>query len=144
MLSIPKEMDYGILILLELTQARKNQVIAATKMAEKTGLPYQHVAKLMKKLQRGGVLESVMGPKGGYRLQQLPEEITLNDIYNVLFGKVSLTDCTRDHSVQKGCLKKNTCSLVPHVTMINQIIKQEFSRITLSKLNEKNVTSIGV
>jgi len=144
MLKIPKEVDYGILILLALMDEGNDQLVAATKMAEITKLPYQQVAKLLKKLQKGGVIESFRGPKGGYRLLISPEELTLNEVYTFFFGALSLTDCTKKTEGHQVCRVKGTCSLVPHMEMINEAMEEAFSKITLAKINKKNKEIVGI
>ena len=137
MLKIPKEVDYGILILLTLMEEGDEHLIPATEMADRTRIPHQQVAKLLKKLQKGGVVESFRGPKGGYKLNIAPEDLTLNEIYTYFFGSLSLTDCTNKDEATANCRVEKTCSLVPHMAMINQALQEAFSKITLSKISDE-------
>jgi len=137
LLKIPKEVDYGILILLALMEEDQDELIPATEMARRTQLSHHQVAKLLKKLQKGGVVESIRGPKGGYRLCIKPDHLTLSEIYEYFFGALRLTDCTSRGHADTDCRVVSSCSLMPHMAMVNQAVEQAFSKITLARIRSE-------
>jgi Rrf2 family protein len=144
-LKIPKEVDYGILILLALMEEEGNSLKSASEVAEETDLPPHQVAKLLKKLQKKGVVESFRGPKGGYRLNVDPEDLSVKDVYNHFFGSITLTECTTRTDKTGTCRMKSSCKLVPHMVMINEALSAVFSKISLLEINHKTkISKMGV
>jgi len=50
------------------------------------GFSVHHVAKVVQKLARAGILDTVRGGKGGIRLKKAPLDIFVYDIYRVIEG----------------------------------------------------------
>src|SRR6476661_534280 len=63
-----------------------DRALPAAKLAEYHGVPAAYLAKHLQALARAGVLETVKGPRGGYRLARPPAEITLADVVEAVDG----------------------------------------------------------
>jgi len=65
-----------------------------------------HMAKVLQTLTRAGLLESVRGPRGGFRLARAKDGITLLDVLEAIDGKFEPPDCLMTRSVcgQMGCM----------------------------------------
>ncbi len=57
--------------------------VSAADIAERLGLARRGMEPLLQALSRGGLLESVRGPRGGYRLGRPRRDIRLSDIVTV-------------------------------------------------------------
>jgi Rrf2 family protein len=68
--------------------------LTASKIAEYQGVPPTYLAKHMQALARAGVVETVKGPKGGYRLSRPPTEISVLDIVEAIDGAEPAFRCT--------------------------------------------------
>jgi Rrf2 family protein len=62
-------------------------------LAEYHGLSETYLAKHLQALTNAHIIESVPGPKGGYRLQRLPEEITVLEVVEAIDGREPLFRC---------------------------------------------------
>lgn len=58
--------------------------LLAKEVAERTGLPVPYLAKVLQSLAHAGILDSVRGPHGGFRLARPAAEITLADVVAAL------------------------------------------------------------
>ncbi len=63
-------------------------------LAEYHGLSETYLAKHLQALTNARIIESVPGPKGGYRLRRPPEEITVLEVVEAIDGREPLFRCT--------------------------------------------------
>jgi len=67
--------------------------VQAREIADALGIPYHFLSKILQDLARKGVLVSMKGPGGGFRLVRPPEETSLYDVISVVEGPLSDTEC---------------------------------------------------
>ena len=135
MFRLSKGTDYGIRILAHLARRARDEGDAAPhnarEVAEDLALPTPMVSKVMKSLARAGVLESLRGSKGGFRLGAAPEELSVADMIAALEGPVALTECTLGPSL---CAHEASCSVQEPWNVINRTVQNTLATITLSDL----------
>lgn len=100
MLRISKKADYAVFLLGAIARQgvypggqAADTVVSAHEIAKQAGLNKSVVANLLKEFSRHGVLDSVRGLRGGYRLASHPSQISLGQILEVVEGKFVLVDC---------------------------------------------------
>lgn len=77
----PQE-EYGLRCLLavaRLAPPGASEPVTIERVASDEGLGYEHTAKILRCLRRGGLVSSVRGVNGGYRLVRPPAEISVWD-----------------------------------------------------------------
>lgn len=72
--------DHALRAVLCLAQPDGRRSKTASSIARATGIPGSYLAKLLPELVHAGVLASVRGPRGGYRLAAPASELTLADV----------------------------------------------------------------
>jgi Rrf2 family protein len=68
--------------------------LPAARLAEFHDVPPAYLAKHLQALAKAGIVESVAGAKGGYRLSRPPSEITVLDVVEAVEGRTAAFDCT--------------------------------------------------
>lgn len=131
MLRISKLTDYGTVILATLATQPTNARLTATDVAERTHIGLATVSKLLKSLQRGGLVTSTRGSQGGYQLARSATEITATHILDALEGRVALTECSGAHS---ACGIESTCRVGHAWQRVNLAIRRSLDDISLSQL----------
>ncbi len=130
MLRISKLTDYGTVILAHLA-AQPDRPQAAAEVAERTRIALPTVSKLLKTLQRSGLVMSTRGSHGGYQLAMPPAQITAARILDALEGPVAITECSGEHS---SCDLESNCR-VGHVWQrVNAAIRRALNDVTLAQL----------
>jgi Rrf2 family protein len=71
---------YSVKALLDLSLQPKHQPTSVKAIAQRQNLPAPYLEKLLIELRRAGLVESVRGAQGGYRLARSPAQISLGQI----------------------------------------------------------------
>ena len=142
MLRISKLTDYGTVILALLARDPERP-LAAAEVAERTRIALPTVSKLLKKLQRTGLVISTRGSHGGYQLARAPSEVTAAGILDALEGPMAITECSGEHS---SCGLESSCSVGNAWQRVNAAIRKALTDITLAQLSgtERTVTTATV
>ncbi|GHO42006.1 RrF2 family transcriptional regulator [Ktedonospora formicarum] len=88
-------------------------------LAEYHGLSETYLAKHLQALTNAGIIESLPGPKGGYRLRRAPEEITMLEVVEAIDGREPLFRCAeirqRSPLTQESAQYRVPCGI--HIAM---------------------------
>lgn len=107
-------------------------MMTASGLSEKTGLPEPTVAKVLKLLARGALIESTRGINGGYKLSKLPDDITMASVITSLEGPVQLTSCV-DGS-EECCNHSINCSMKGKWNPVNAAMQKALEDVTLAQM----------
>ncbi len=127
---ITRETDYAVRCVLYLSQ-KPDQRTIVDEIAKCMHIPKHYLAKILQRLVRQGIVESVRGIKGGYRLLKPSKEISLMDIMGTIQGTVPVNVCAVD---KRRCQMSSTCSVHPIWVEIRKDIETRLKRETIDKL----------
>ncbi|TJY60901.1 SUF system Fe-S cluster assembly regulator [Sinimarinibacterium sp. CAU 1509] len=130
MLKLSKLADYATVLMAMMAQASE-RLYSGQELSERSGIPAPTVAKLLKKLLQGGLLQSSRGAHGGYRLARDPERISVADIIAALEGPIAVTECLGHHS---DCTLESDCSARANWRLINLAIHHALEAVTLAQM----------
>ncbi len=80
----------------------------AKNISEELRLPGPYLAKILQTLVQGGLLESVRGPRGGFRLARPAQFVTVGEVLEVVEGPAALDGCLMGFP---ACGPENPCPL---------------------------------
>jgi len=92
---------YGIRAMVDLA-SNNGKCKSIRSIAKSQGLSETYLEQLFMPLKRAGLIESIRGAQGGYRLNRPMEEITAGEILEVLEGSLYPTECLSGHD-DSGC-----------------------------------------
>lgn len=130
MLRISKLADYGTIILTAMAGAPE-WTFSAAELGLRTRLPVPSVSKILKILLRQGIVVSLRGANGGYKLARSPAEISTVQILNALDGPLGVTECSASPGL---CKREAHCGARAHWHMINRVVLQALEQITLQHM----------
>ncbi|MDJ0609010.1 MAG: Rrf2 family transcriptional regulator [Kiloniellales bacterium] len=85
---------YAVMALVELAGAESGRPTALAEIAERQQISLSYLEQLFAKLRRGGLVNAVRGPGGGYLMGHDPQEIRISDIVAAVDEPVPTTRCT--------------------------------------------------
>jgi Rrf2 family protein len=86
--------EWGVHACVVLAVLPSDAALPAARLAEYHGVPSAYLAKHLQALARAGVLETVKGPRGGYRLARPATEISVLDVVEAIDGDEPAFRCT--------------------------------------------------
>ena len=86
--------EWGVHACVVLAVLPPDGALPAARLAEYHGVPSAYLAKHLQALSRAGIVESVAGPKGGYRLARPAADITMLDVVVAVDGPEPAFRCT--------------------------------------------------
>jgi FeS assembly SUF system regulator len=122
--------DYATVVLASLAQ-EPSRHRAAAELAAITRLNLPTVSKVLKGLQRAGMVISSRGPQGGYRLARPPEHITATQILDVFEGPIAITECS---GASSRCGIERQCRVGGAWQRVNAAIRRALDDVTLHQL----------
>lgn len=132
MLRLTKLTDYGILLLTHMA-TDEERLFASNDLAGATRIPSPTVSKVLQTLLAAGLLESIRGARGGYRLARPADTISVREIINCFEGKIALTECNLGDS---ECEQLPYCATQNNWKKINGAVKDALQNITLKDMLE--------
>ncbi|SEQ07703.1 transcriptional regulator, BadM/Rrf2 family [Solimonas aquatica] len=130
MLKLSKLADYATLLMTAVAR-EPTQTLTGQQLSERTRIPVPTVAKLLKLLARGGLLESVRGAHGGYRLAREAARISVADIIGALEGPIAVTACS-SHGGE--CSIETDCATRSNWRLINSAIRGALEAVSLAQM----------
>ncbi len=88
-MNISSRCEYACRALVELANVAEGQSpMPAMVIAERRGIPEKFLVQILLELKKAGLVRSVRGAQGGYRLSKAPGEISVGDIVRAIDGPV--------------------------------------------------------
>jgi Rrf2 family protein len=148
-MKISSQEEYGLRCLLRLARAVEDgHSLTIPEIAAAEGLSGPYVAKLLAVLRQGGLIESVRGRSGGYRLAGSPAEVMLGPVLRIL-GEPLFEDpgYCQQHAGTEGngiCVHYGGCSLRALWGTLEGWMRHTLDRVTLDDVlqGEGRITEV--
>jgi Rrf2 family protein len=93
-MKLSEGVEWGVHCAAVLAALPPGSALPAGRLAEFHGVPTAYLAKHLQAMSRAGLLESVPGPRGGYRLARPAESISILDVVEAIDGRAPAFRCT--------------------------------------------------
>jgi Rrf2 family protein len=137
MLKLTKKADYGLIALKHLAVNSEQVSSSAKAIAECYGIPQPLLAKILQKLTKIGLLQSLPGTNGGYRLARSPQSITALEVIRAIDGPIILTACFTEHG---ACEQSEKCTVRAPLRKVHEGILNLLNTITISDMSRDEPT----
>jgi Rrf2 family iron-sulfur cluster assembly transcriptional regulator len=118
--------------------SNQSKPVALADIAERQDISLSYLEQLFAKLRRGGLVTSVRGPGGGYRLARPSDALRIADIIVAVDEPIAATRCKPNSS--KGCTKTGArCVTHDLWEELGQQIHVFLSSVSLADVVERRV-----
>ncbi|HOW43635.1 MAG TPA: Rrf2 family transcriptional regulator [Candidatus Aminicenantes bacterium] len=132
-MKVNTKIRYGLRMLIAIAQNGK--LVNTSELGRGMRVSPKYLRKLAGPLEKAGLIQSVQGIYGGYRLARPAEEITLRSLMNAFDEQVSLTDCL----LGKKCELHETCLARQVWEMLETTLDRHFLPISLADILKNKV-----
>jgi len=110
--------------------SRAKERLSAADIASMLGVSEAHLAKVLQRLARAGLVSSARGPKGGFELPANRRSVTLLEVYEAIDGPYAPDDCLMGLSTCLG----HACILGDLVRSVNRHVRKQLASTKVSRL----------
>jgi Rrf2 family transcriptional regulator, cysteine metabolism repressor len=111
-LVLSQKSQYAVRAVLELAKRQGAGPVKAGHIAEAQFIPVRFLENILGQLRQAGIVESVRGKEGGYRLSRAPRALSVGEVVRTTQGPVSDIDCA-EPGAGSGCPLRPGCVLLP-------------------------------
>ena len=127
---------YGLRALVELAACGEDACMPLRTIAQRHGMSEYYLEQLFAPLKKAGIVKSIRGAQGGYKLSRAPEDITTGDVMRVLEGTLSPVDCLEDETYECAAASCENCNTKPVWEKLYAGVSEVLDTIRLSDLIE--------
>ncbi len=132
---ITQKTRYALRSLLFLVEQSGGGPVQLGRIAETQRIPPKYLELIMLDLKKAGLVKSIRGPKGGYRLSRTPDEISFGEIVRAMEGPIALVPCAsvNFYAPCGDCHDEATCAIRRAFTVLRDQSTQVLDSISLAQ-----------
>lgn len=127
---------YGLRALIDLAQYSEQEAVSISSIAQRQNISESYLEQLVAKLKKAGLVKSIRGAQGGYKLARPAASISVGDILRALEGNLEAVECTAH--TQEGCDGSDLCVTKYVWQRINESIARTVDEMMLDQLVEES------
>ena len=90
---------YALTVMVDLARQEGDGFVSLADIAERENLSMKYLESIISILNKGGMLQSLRGKNGGYKLARKPEEYNISEILLLTEGTVAPVNCIMQDGV---------------------------------------------
>jgi Rrf2 family protein len=132
MLALTKKTEYALIALCHLARAQSD-IVSARDISERHAVRLPLMMNVLKSLSQNGLLHSVRGANGGYRLAVPVDRVSLARVVEAIEGPVRLVRCvTHSDDGHSHCELVSTCPVRGPVVKIHHHLERFLESLTVA------------
>ena len=136
-----KKCKYALKALIRLgKEYGSGNLLLTDDIARSEHIPKKFLEQILLNLKHAGYVRSKQGSKGGYRLVQDPNHITLAEIYRLFDGAIALVPCVSQkfYEACDDCPDERICRLKPVFIDVREKTYALFSETTIQSFLDRH------
>ena len=137
-MKVSAQEEYGLRCMLQLARRQLGgweEPLTLAEISREEGLTVPHVAKMISKLRKAGLVRSALGRRGGYTLARAASQVSVAEILHALGGRLYDPDyCNRFSGDLETCTHMGDCSIRSLWGVLETLLEGVLSKTMLSEM----------
>ena len=129
---------YALRVMLDLASQPREEYISLKAISERQEVSMKYLESIVANLSKAGILESLRGKSGGYRLNKPADVCSVGDVLRAAEGELSTVNCLEES--KGGCNRAGECLTLPLWQKLDQIVSDYLDSVTLEDLLKNDLT----
>jgi len=121
---------FAVTAMLDLALHEVDKPVTLAGISERQGISLSYLEQLFSRLRRSGLVKSVRGPGGGYRIARKHAEISVSEIITAVDEQIDATQC----GGKENCHDERRCMTHDLWASLNDKILEYLSGVSLADL----------
>ena len=123
---------YALSVMMDLSEHSAGEYLPLNDIALRQGISEKYLEGIMATLSKAGLVLSLRGRGGGYRLAKSPEEYTVGGILKLTEGSLAPVSCIEGQNAP--CSRAAECRMFPMWAKLDRMISDYFESISVADL----------
>ena len=123
-----RQLEYGLMALKLLALKKAGEKSTAKEIAEKTGSPFDPMARVLQQMKQKGLVHGEQGVQGGYLLLKDLSKVSFHDFSESLLGPMAVARCLHSKS---DCELHGSCNIISPMNNFNRKLEDFYKSLTL-------------
>lgn len=132
---------YALRLMIDIATYSNGGIVSLKDISNRQNISIKYLEQVVALLTRGGLLISVRGNNGGYRLSKNAKDYTAGEILKAAEGTLAPVACLQCEPV--NCERAEVCSTIDFWKGFNKVINDYVNKITLEDLANNEKEKIG-
>ena len=139
---LSQKSQYAVRAVLELAKRHGSGPVKAASIAETQCIPIRFLENILGQLRQAGIVESVRGKEGGYRLGRRPGQLSVGEVIRLVQGPLRAVDCVGGENGSSAgggreCALRSGCVLLPMWEKAHRAMMEVYDDATFNDLVEQ-------
>jgi len=121
---------FAVTAMLDLALNESGRPVTLTTISERQDISLSYLEQLFSRLRKNGLVKSVRGPGGGYRMALDPKAVSVSDIIRAVDEQIDATQCGGN----ENCQDERRCMTHDLWTALNYKILEYLESVSLAQL----------
>ena len=130
---------YALRVMIDLAQHEDEGYISLKSIAERQKISMKYLETIVSLLNKGGMVQSLRGKDGGYKLRKPAAEYPIGEILRLTEGGLTPVSCHGFSEGEQECQNVNNCLTFPMWQKLDTLINAYLDKVSLKDLLEGKV-----
>lgn len=126
---------YALRVLIDLAEHQSDAFISLKEIAQRQEISEKYLESIIRLLVKAGVLESLRGKGGGYKLKKTPDQYTVGSILRLTEESLAPVSCLEEGA--GVCPRMTKCRTFPLWQGLDKVIRDYLENVTVADLMEQ-------
>lgn len=136
LMNVGRRVDYAVRALCYLAAQPEGNLVPRAEIQERQQVPPHYLSKILRALVSAGLLASVSGAKGGFRLGRAPAQISVRDVYESVEGPLALIDCVEGHD--GACCFASVCTQIDIWRGAQHVLGRYLEQVSIQDIADRH------